>query len=99
MRWSRGRHQGQTWQRGHGVDHSRLTAILIEATKEQQREIRQERAQIAKLVGEIKREQAMVHAQAFSLQNLKSELHSAKGTPRTVRSQNVAAQPTLVAAE
>ncbi|HTA23087.1 MAG TPA: tail fiber domain-containing protein [Terriglobales bacterium] len=83
----------------NGVDYSRLTALLIEATKEQQREIQRERAQIAKLVNEMKRERAMVRDQAVSLQNLKSELTSTRETLRTVKSQTVAAQPTLVAAK
>jgi hypothetical protein len=83
----------------NGVDYSRSAAFLIEATKEPQREIQRERAQIAELVGEMKRAQATVRAQAVTLQNLKSELQSAKGTLHTAKSEKIAASPTLVAAK
>ena len=46
-----------------GVDYSRLTALLIEATKEQQREFRQERAELAKALRQIKQQQSLLRAE------------------------------------
>jgi hypothetical protein len=68
-----------------GVDYSRLTALLIEATKEQQREIRHQ--------------QAVLRTQASAILDLKSELRAARQTLQKVQAQVVAAQPALVAAK
>ena len=49
-----------------GVDYSRLTALLIEATKEQQALIREQQAQIARLARQVKTIKAALKASARS---------------------------------
>jgi hypothetical protein len=65
------------------VDYSRLTALLIEATKEQQREFRQQGAKLAKALRHI--------------QSLETEVREDRETLRKVKAQVAAAQPALVA--
>jgi hypothetical protein len=67
----------------NGVDYSRLTALLIEAIKEQQRE--------------FQHQQAVLRTQAAVIRNLKSELRATRQTLQKVKAQVTAAQPTLVA--
>lgn len=78
-----------TWDKNgkdaQSVDYSRLTALLIEATKEQQRE--------------IKLQQAILHTQASAIRNLKSELRATRQTLEKVKAQVNAAQPALLAAK
>ena len=45
-----------------GVDYGRLTALVIEATKEQQALIREQQAQIARLTRQVKTVQATLKA-------------------------------------
>jgi trimeric autotransporter adhesin len=66
-----------------GVDYSRLTALLIEATKEQQRE--------------IQHQQAALRMQAAAIRDLKSELRATRQTLQKVKAQVAAAQLALVA--
>jgi Chaperone of endosialidase len=68
-----------------GVDYSRLTALLIEATKQQQREIRQQ--------------QEILRTQAAAIRDLKSELRTTRQTLQKVQAQVAATQPALVAAK
>jgi trimeric autotransporter adhesin len=77
-----------TWE-GNGkdarsVDYTRLTALLIEATKEQQRE--------------IQAQQAALRTQAAAIRDLKCELRATRQTVQKVKAQIATAQPTLVAA-
>jgi hypothetical protein len=82
-----------------GVDYSRLTALLIEATKEQQREFRQEQVELAKALRQIKQQQSLLRAQAEAMKSLESELRATRRTLQKVKTQVDAAQPTLVAAK
>ncbi len=66
-----------------GVDYSRLTALLIEAAKEQQRE--------------IQHQQAALRAQAAAIRDLKSVLRATRQTLLKMQAQAAAAQPALVA--
>jgi hypothetical protein len=68
-----------------GVDYNRLTALLIEATKEQQRE--------------IQHQQTVLRAEAAAIRDLKSELRTTRQTLRRVQAQVAGAQPALVAAK
>jgi len=79
-----------------GVDYSRLTALLIEATKEQQREFRQEQAKLAKALRQIRQQQSLLRAQSSAMRSLEAEVREARETLQKVKAQ-VAAQPTLVA--
>ena len=75
-----------------GVDYSRLTALLIEATKEQQQEL-------AKALRQIKQQQTLLRAQSVAMRNLKAEVRETRETLRKVKAQVAAAQPALVAAK
>jgi Chaperone of endosialidase len=68
-----------------GVDYSRLTALLIEAAKEQQRE--------------IQHQQAALRTQAAAIRDLKSELRATRQTLQKVKAQVAAAQLTVAAAK
>jgi hypothetical protein len=73
-----------------GVDYSRLTALLIEATKEQQTEL-------SKALREIKQQQSQLRAQSTAMKSLKAEVRETRETLRKVKAQMAAAQPALVA--
>jgi trimeric autotransporter adhesin len=66
-----------------GVDYGRLTALLIEATKEQQQEIQSQ--------------QAVLRKQAAAIRSLKSELWATRQTLERVKAQVATAKPTWVA--
>jgi hypothetical protein len=68
-----------------GVDYSRLTALLIEATKQQQ--------------GEIRQQQAILRTQATAIRELKSELRTTRQALQKVEAQMAATRPALVAAK
>jgi hypothetical protein len=75
-----------------GVDYSRLTALLIEATKEQQQEL-------AKALRQIKQQQSLLRAQAAAIHSLRAEARETRETLRKVKAQVAAPQPALVAAK
>jgi hypothetical protein len=85
-----------TWEENgedaRSVDYTRLTALLIEATKEQQREL-------AKALRQIRQQQKLLRAQSSALRSLEAEVREDRKTLRTVRTQVGAAQPTMVAAK
>ena len=91
-----------TWDKNgkdvNGVDYSRLTALLIEAAKEQQSELRREHVQITKVRAEIGREQAVLQEQAAAMQEVRAELRTARETLQKVNAQLAAGRATLVAA-
>jgi hypothetical protein len=96
----------QNGEDAQSVDYSRLTALLIEATKEQQREIQQEqatandqRAELAKALHQIKQQQKLLRAQSSMMRNLRAEVRETRESLRTVKAQVAAAQPTLLAAK
>jgi len=68
-----------------GVDYSRLTALLIEAVKQQQRQIRTQ--------------QALMQAQSAALRNLKSELRQTRLSLQKVNAQLETVRPTLLASQ
>jgi hypothetical protein len=82
-----------------GVDYSRLTALLIEATKEQQRQFRQEQAVLAKALRQIKRQQSQLRAQNAALRTLQSEVRETRESLRKVKAQVAASELTVVAAK
>jgi len=73
-----------TWDQNgkdaQSVDYSRLTALLIEATKEQQALIEQQQEQIAQLISQVKTIQASLRTSGRS----DSEFRSVKADPTTV---------------
>lgn len=68
-----------------GVGAVVLTPLLIEATKQQQREIR--------------RQQTLLRTQAAAIRDLKSELRVTRTALQKVQEQMSEAQPALVAAK
>ena len=82
-----------------GVDYSRLTALLIEATKEQQQEFRHQQAELAKALRQIRQQQSLLRAQSSAMRNLAAEVHEAREALQKVKAQVAAAQPMLVAAK
>jgi hypothetical protein len=84
-----------------GVDYARLTALLIEATKEQQRQIRQERAlrQAAERheAETITRVEAVVENLTLQVQNERAALQEVRA--QIAASQRIAVAQTLVAAK
>jgi hypothetical protein len=80
-----------------GVDYSRLTALLIEAAKEQQRQIQQGQAQLSKALRQIKQQQRLLRAQSSAMRSLEAEVREDRETLRKVKAQVAAAQPALVA--
>jgi hypothetical protein len=63
-----------------GVDYGRLTALLIEATKQQQ-------AEIASALKQIKQQQRQIRQQTANIATLKSQVHDANESLRKVRQQ------------
>ena len=82
-----------------GVDYSRLTALLIEATKEQQREFRQQQTELSRALRQINQQQELLRTQSAAMRSLKAEVRGTREALRKVKAQVGAAQPALVAAK
>jgi hypothetical protein len=82
-----------------GVDYSRLTAMLIEATKEQQDEFREQRAEMAKALQQIKRQQTLLRVQTSAIRSLEAEVDETRETLRKVKEQLAASRLTVAAAQ
>ncbi len=82
-----------------GVDYSRLTALLIEATKEQQKELRQQQTALAEALRQIKQQQSLLRAQRSAMRNMEAEIRETRETVRRVKAQVGIAQTALVAAK
>ena len=87
-----------------GVDYSRLTALLIEATKQQQEEIEQQRklirAQAAASRAQqqsILRQQAALRAQQAAIRDLKSQVQATRQALQKIRTQSSTSQATTLA--
>jgi trimeric autotransporter adhesin len=87
------------------VDYARLTALLIEATKQQQREIRQQR-ELLKAQAEVaawqaramRQQQSALSEQQAAIRELKSQLRETRQTLEKIRTQaSGGTSPTLVA--
>lgn len=74
-----------TWEKNgtdaQGIDYSRLTALLIEATKEQQALIHKQQEQIVRLIRQVKTIQATLKADRRS----GSAVRTVKAEGKTVR--------------
>jgi hypothetical protein len=75
-----------------GVDYSRLTALLIEATKEQQQEL-------AKALRQIRQQQSLIRAQSGAMRSLKAEVRETRETLRKVNVQVAAGRAAVIAAK
>jgi len=65
------------------VDYARLTALLIEATKDQQRE--------------LQRQQSLLKTQAAAIRDLKLELRATRQSLQKIKAQMSSTQPVVVA--
>jgi trimeric autotransporter adhesin len=76
-----------TWEKdgkdAQSVDYSRLTALLIEATKEQQREL-------AKALRQIRQQQDLLRKQAIAMESLKAEVREDRETLHKVKARTPA---------
>jgi hypothetical protein len=81
------------------VDYSRLTALLIEATKEQQIAFCKEQAELAKALRQIRQQQSLLRAQSSGMRSLQAEVRETRESLLKVKAQVAATQPTLVAAK
>ena len=99
-----------TWDKegndAQSVDYGRLTALLIEAIKEQQRDIQKEQAgnseqrrDLAKALRQIKQQQSLLRAQASAMQSLEMEVRETHETLRKLKTQAAASQLTVLAAK
>ena len=92
-----------TWDKdgknAESVDYSRLTALLIEATKQQQREVRQQQAELSRAQEEIKQQQILLRAQTAAMQSLEGEVREARQTLRKLKTQVATDQTAVVAAK
>jgi len=75
-----------------GVDYSRLTALLIEATKEQQQEV-------AAALRQIQQQQKVIRTQSATVRRLEVEVREAREGLQKVKVQLAASQPMVVAAK
>jgi len=82
-----------------GVDYGRLTALLIEATKQQHAEFRQQPAELTEALRQIKRQQSLLRAQTSAMRSLEAEVRGARETLRKVKAQVNASQLAVVAAK
>jgi hypothetical protein len=90
---------GENGKDARGVDYSRLTALLIEATKEQQAEFRQQQAELVKALRQIKQQQTLLRMQTSAMRRLEAEIHESRETLPRVKAQVAASQRSVMAAE
>jgi len=79
------------------VDYTRLTALLIEATKEQQKLIDKQAAQLETAIHQIKAQQAQIRQQSASLKQLRNQVQANTRQVHQISQQPTNSQPTLVA--
>jgi endosialidase-like protein len=79
------------------VDYSRLTALLIEATKEQQRELQRQQSLLRTQAAALRTQAGALRTQAAAIRDLKSELQETRQSLQEVKAQVGSTQPALVA--
>jgi len=62
-----------------GIDYARLTALLVEAVKQQQAEIRQQQSQLAKQQLQVKQQQFEARQQQAEIRRLQSKVEALEG--------------------
>jgi hypothetical protein len=75
-----------------GVDYARLTALLIEATKQQQAEFDEQSARLGKALSLIRDQQFQIHKQAASIRSLAAQVRTANQSVQQVKQQLIAPQ-------
>jgi hypothetical protein len=81
------------------VNNDPIIWAMLNAIKEQQGEFRQQHAELAKALRQIKQQQSLLRAQNSAMRSLEAEIHDARKTLRKVKAQLGSAQPALVAAK
>jgi hypothetical protein len=79
------------------VNNDPIIWSMLNAIKEQQEEFRQEHAELAKALRQIKEQQSLLRAQSSAMRSLEVEVREARETLRKVKAQVAPVQPTLVA--
>ncbi|MGO9272413.1 MAG: tail fiber domain-containing protein [Terriglobia bacterium] len=59
-----------------GIDYARLTALLVEAVKEQQKEVQQQQAQVRQQHRQIQQQRSMVQQQEKQIRQQKDEIRT-----------------------
>ncbi len=81
------------------VNNDPIIWTMLNAIKEQQGEVKQEQAALAKALRQIKQQQSLLRAQGAAMRSLKAEVRETRESLRKVKAQVAAAQPALVAAK
>ena len=63
-----------------GIDYARLTALLVEAVKQQQAEIRRQQSQLSKQQLQVKKQQVEARQQQAEIRRLRSKVEALEGT-------------------
>ena len=63
-----------------GIDYARLTALLVEAVKQQQAEIRRQQSQLSKQQLQVKKQQVEARQQQAEIRRLRSKVEAIEGT-------------------
>ncbi len=79
------------------VNNDPIIWSMLNAIKEQQREFRQQQAELAKALRQIKQQESLLRAQSVAMQSLETEVSEAREILRQVKMQGGAAQTALVA--
>ena len=79
------------------VNNDPIIWAMLNAIKEQQGEFRQQHAELAKALRQIKQQQSLLRAQTLVMRSLQAEVRDAHDTLRKVKAQVAVAQPALVA--
>ena len=81
------------------VNNDPIIWAMLNAIKEQQREFRQQQAELAKALGQIKEQQSLLRAQSVAMRSLEAEVGQTRESLWKVKAQVAASQITAVAAK
>jgi hypothetical protein len=81
------------------VNNDPIIWSMLNAIKEQQGEFRQQQAELAKALRQIKQQQSLLRAQSSSIQRLEAKVRDARETVKQVKMQLAHAETTMVAAK
>ncbi len=81
------------------VNNDPIIWSMLNAIKEQQGEFRQQQAELAKALRQVRQQESLLRAQTSAMRRLGAEVRETRETLRKVKAQIAAAQPALVAAK
>jgi hypothetical protein len=79
------------------VNNDPVMWAMVNAIKEQQREIQQQQAELAKALRQVKQQQSLFRAQSSAMRSLEAEVRETRESLRKVKAQVAASQLTVVA--